>query len=89
MPFLVAEQSSSPSHIVILCPACGAVGRSLWEEEKGGLYLVSLSAGFYERLEPRAPYHLEIVCKGCGTAQNGRQPPQVSNDAGLWLGKNF
>jgi hypothetical protein len=83
MSFASPDSSGPQSHIMILCPACGAVGQSVWEDEKGGPYLVNLSDGFYERLARRQPYDLEIVCKGCGTAQAERRPSRVSNDAGV------
>ena len=72
----------TPSHhhahgtvtVPITCPTCEASGTAVWEAEKAGPCLVSLSAGFYERLAKFVPYRLEIVCHACGARQSQRSP---------------
>jgi len=60
--------------VALLCPKCGAHGTASWEAEKAGLLLVSLSAGFYERLARFKPYKIEVVCHACGTPQPQSAP---------------
>jgi hypothetical protein len=61
-------------NVPITCSKCGARGAAVWESEKTGPCLVSLSAGFYERLAKFVPYRLEIVCHACGTRQMQKSP---------------
>ena len=84
MLFLDRAKPGPQSQILIRCPKCGAVGESLWEDEQGRPYLVSLSDAFHERLTRARPSQVEIVCKNCGTAQLGLEPRPVSNDRTLW-----
>jgi len=60
--------------VAITCPKCEASGTAIWEAEKAGPCLVSLSGGFYERLAKFVPYTLEIVCHTCGTRQAQKSP---------------
>ena len=60
--------------VPIKCPKCGANGNAVWESEKAGPCLVSLSTGFYERLAKFIPYTLEIVCHACGARQTQKSP---------------
>jgi hypothetical protein len=53
----------------IQCPNCGAAGNVRWECAGRERVLVSVSPGFYERIPNEAPYPIELVCLGCGTAQ--------------------
>ena len=69
MSHAAAESSALQSRIAITCPKCGTGGECVWEGERSGPYLVSLSASFYERLKNRHPFNVEIVCHQCGTAQ--------------------
>jgi len=69
MSYANIQQSSAQSQTTIACPKCGAHGECVWENERGGPYLVSLSAAFFERLKNRPPFDVEIVCQQCGTAQ--------------------
>lgn len=62
------ESPSSPyvATVSLTCPKCGAVGAAVWEIEKWGPSLASLSGNFYERLAKFSPYKIEIVCHACG-----------------------
>ena len=60
--------------VPITCPRCGASGTAVWEGEKTGPCLVSLSRGFYERMAKFTPYKLEIVCHACGAKQIQNSP---------------
>jgi hypothetical protein len=57
----------------IICPKCGQKGIVLWEDIPRGdgiqKEMVKIDGGFYERLSKKAPYPIELVCDGCGTAQ--------------------
>ena len=53
----------------IICPKCRAIGVVVWEQDGAERSLLSLSSGFHERLSKKAPYPIELVCHGCGTAQ--------------------
>jgi hypothetical protein len=54
----------------IRCPRCGNAGTVTWENSpKGEQALSAIESGFYERLRRKAPYHIELVCKECGTPQ--------------------
>jgi hypothetical protein len=66
-----------PTQDAIVCPRCAAHGVAIWEAEKTGPFLVSLSEEFYERLVKFAPYRVEIVCHACGTPQPQRFPLAV------------
>jgi len=52
--------------VSLTCPRCGTKGDAIWEMEKWGPSLASLSEAFYERLAKFSPYRIEIVCHGCG-----------------------
>ena len=61
--------------VAIQCPRCGQKGETVWEEnhaissEGPQTSLVSLSSGFYERINKRSPYQIELVCHRCETVQ--------------------
>lgn len=52
--------------VSLTCPRCGSVGSAVWEKQKWGPALATLSGNFYERLAKFSPYKIEIVCEGCG-----------------------
>lgn len=61
------EPAPEPVTVSLTCPRCGAKGSAVWEKEKWGRCLASLSSNFYERLAKFNPYRIEIVCHACGT----------------------
>ena len=71
---IASDEQATPMDVSIHCPKCGASGNAVWEKEQLGLTLVSLSAGFYERLAKFTPYRIEIVCHVCGTRQAEHAP---------------
>lgn len=66
----------------VICPKCGAVGVVVWEDDKGGPTLVSLSKNFYERISKKRPYAIELVCDSCGAAQAENHIPFGRAQAG-------
>ena len=68
------KKARGPIDVPITCPRCGAHGTAVWESEKTGPCLVSLSGGFYERLAKFTPYKLEVVCHACGAKQMQNSP---------------
>ena len=55
------------------CPRCGKKGCLYWEHAHGGQGvrrdLVKIEGDFYERMSKKRPFRIELVCNGCGTAQ--------------------
>lgn len=67
---MISRAQDQPPHavtIALTCPKCGAKGDAVWEKEKYGSSLATLSGNFYERLAKFSPYKIEIVCHACGT----------------------
>ena len=60
----------------IRCPHCGKTGTIKWGDgPKGGQEIVGIDGDFYERLCRKIPYHIELVCRECGTPQKGGLQP--------------
>lgn len=55
----------------IYCNHCGKHGRLYWENDPHATrqVLVRIDGDFYERIRKKAPYPIELVCNGCGAAQ--------------------
>jgi transcription elongation factor Elf1 len=49
------------------CPKCGQAGASAYETYHGESLLVDLQPGFYERIEKKKSFRIEVVCENCGT----------------------
>jgi hypothetical protein len=57
----------------ISCLRCGKTAVIKWQDaasEDGSRELIAIEGGFYERLQRKKPYNIELVCLGCGTAQD-------------------
>lgn len=63
-----------PTHAdTIQCPKCGKKGSIVWEDvpHTNGVAkeLVRIEGDFFERIAPKPPYPIELVCNRCGTPQ--------------------
>lgn len=75
---LGSNPPSGPFTINFECHKCGEKGFSVWEESattdvEGEKVLVGLSKGFFERLNAKCPYEIELVCRRCETVQKGNE----------------
>lgn len=57
----------------VSCRHCGNRGTIVWEDlpaQQGReKELLRIEGDFFERLAPRPPYQIELVCNRCGAAQ--------------------
>jgi len=63
---------------MIRCPRCSRTGLIKWEDARvgddGPRELIAIEGGFYECLQKKAPYSIELVCLGCGTPKRALHP---------------
>lgn len=67
----------------VRCPHCGKTGSITWEDDPraGPPELIGIDGDFYERIARKTPYAIKLVCRSCGTIQDGAKSEHFGNAA--------